>query len=512
MSMDSGDEAAAPADDGDGDGGEEEEEEAAAERMTTRQDTNPGRRRALQRLMAAIREGEFDTDVSGSEPESKAAPATRTKATRRSRRRSTRSQRAKVREGNGSDSDYVQNADQEDEDDGVRAEESDAADELELLADDRLKKTEKKLILKFKKAGRDKAAAGAGSGSTTTTNGATSSELRLEDIDWSEFDLKSINEILARREALRKRRRKDAMAAADEAGDGEITTAKLKKSSLAPPPLLLERVRGQASAGQAVARRDEREEGEEEGAIGEEGGETFLGDDEAMDIEGEEPVAFVGLFDDGAEAAPAASGSLLHLPPRALPVSSEDLAQDGAYEAGVASRPARLGRPHPALIRNMADRHLGADKDMRIVLQYELQQEETLLKDLQAEIVDKLLKLQAEERLLRLIVKKDFELPDDAHVDETAAMDTAYGGLNDADMNVLQGALDTLHSMDVDQANDSGSESDSSLSGMSSGSGSSDDDVQDEELTRGALSRMLRGFKSNGGQADDDSSGASDGS
>ncbi|KAJ2024151.1 hypothetical protein GGI06_001115 [Coemansia sp. S85] len=43
----------------------------------------------------------------------------------------------------------------------------------------------------------------------------------------------------------------------------------------------------------------------------------------------------------------------------------------------------------------------------------------------------------------------------------------------------------------VDEHNDeaSGSDSDDSLSGMSSSS--SDDEVQDEDMTRGALSRML---------------------
>ncbi|KAJ2691665.1 hypothetical protein H4R19_006317 [Coemansia spiralis] len=202
---------------------------------------------------------------------------------------------------------------------------------------------------------------------------------------------------------------------------------------------------------------------------------------------------YVDLFEDVDEAALQAPGSQLHLPPRALPVSTDGLAElDVAHEG-----PLRMGRPHPALIRNMMDRHLNADKDMRIVLQYELQQEEALFKDLQAEIMDKLLKLQAEERLLRLIVKKDFELPDDAHAEEAVAMDTAYAGLNDAELGVLHGALGTLQSMDVDEA--SGSESDSSLSGMSSGSGSSDDEV----ATRGALSRMLEGLEPNdGGNAD----------
>ncbi|KAJ2796545.1 hypothetical protein H4R21_004666 [Coemansia helicoidea] len=473
-------------------GAADEEREAAdsgseqGERMTTRQDTNPGRRRTLQRLMAAIREGDFDSDVSDDgddEPRGRAAPASRTRAARRSRRRSARSQRARPQPGHDSDSDYVQNAadnNNNSDDEGLRAEDDDAADDLE-----QLRQTEKKLILKFKTAGRARTA-GAGSGGAGGSR--TRGELRLDDIDWSEFDPETINQILARREALRKKRRR-GKSAAGGAGDGEVTTAKLKKSSLAPPPLQISRARVAPGRVREEGEYEEDGDEDEDGAVAEE---AVAGGFDTMDVDNTEH-EFVGLFEDSHEAATQAPRSQLHLPPRALPVSTGDLAgPDAAYDGLY-----RSGRPHPALIRNMTDRHMNADKDMRIVLQYELQQEESLFKDLQAEILDKLLKLQAEERLLRLIVKKDFELPDDVNAEEAGAaaavMDTAYAGLNEAELGMLHGALGTLQPMDVDEA--SGSESDSSLSGMSSGSGSSDDEV----ATRGALSRMLEGLEPNGG-------------
>ncbi|KAJ2681734.1 hypothetical protein H4R19_007275, partial [Coemansia spiralis] len=207
------------------------------ERMVTRQVTNPGRRRTLQRLMEAIREGEFDSDASDSDgPKAKAAPAPRTRATRRSSRRSTRTRRAKPQSGSDGDSDYVHVAanDDNDDDDGVDAEDIDAADDLE-----QLKQTEKKLILKFKNAGRARISSSSGGGGASRASG----EVRLDDIDWSEFDPETINQILARREALRKKRRKAKMATDTADGSGEATAAKLKKSSLAPPPLQLDKPR-----------------------------------------------------------------------------------------------------------------------------------------------------------------------------------------------------------------------------------------------------------------------------
>ncbi|KAJ1838514.1 hypothetical protein LPJ57_011108 [Coemansia sp. RSA 486] len=151
---------------------------------------------------------------------------------------------------------------------------------------------------------------------------------------------------------------------------------------------------------------------------------------------------------------------------------------------------------------------------MRLELQYELRREDRLLKDLKAEIMDKLFKLQAEEKLLRMIVKHDFDIPQDDAADDLAGnaaaaavgMDTpAYGAFSEVGNAEQQSdyiaaaaaaaaavAAATQSSM---LQNDDAMESDSdasSLSGMSSSS--SEDEVQDEEITRGALSRVLKQY------------------
>ncbi|KAJ2502537.1 hypothetical protein GGH96_001067 [Coemansia sp. RSA 1972] len=360
-------------------------EETHNERMQTRQDAHPERKQTLQRLMTAIREGEFD-DVD--DP----APVTR---------RKTRAQRQAQETTH--DSDYEQNT-------GEEEEEEDAD----------LQTTEKRLVLKFKTEGRAK------------------HESRLEDIDWSEFDLETIHEILERREALRKRRHTE-----------RVTTGTLKKSSLAPPPLQLERVWKEPRVGGEEGAIEEEEEYEDE----EEDEEEVLMSRNVyeMDVDNEEP-EFSDLFED----APAITtpGASLHLP-----------------RASTISEVSRPSRPHPALIRTT---DTSQTKDMRLVLQYELRSEEIMLKDLRAEISDKLLKLQAEERLLRMVVKRDFELPEENDVEETEP----FGFEAEAEMS--------------EERMDEGHESDGSLSGMSSSS--SEDDVQSDELTRGALSQMLRAY------------------
>ncbi|KAJ1841000.1 hypothetical protein LPJ70_004399, partial [Coemansia sp. RSA 2708] len=315
--------------------------------------------------------------------------------------------------------------------------------------DEQLVKTEKRLILKFKTARR-----------SSDSADASEEGPKLEDVDWSEFDLETINEILARREALRKKRRQQELRKLGVSDDGEVTTAKLKKSSLAPPPLQLDKVQRE----QPLV-----EEDDEEGAIAEDTGRQAY---EAMDVDAEEP-EFSDLFEDVNEVVPQTPGTSLHLPPRASAMSEELLAAD---HLGL-----RHGRPHPALIRNMAD--MQPDKDMRIVLQYELRSEETLLKDLRAEIADKLLKLQAEEKLLRMVVKRDFELPEES--------------AEEPDGFAFEPEVEEPAAMPMEEeGEDAGSESDGSLSGMSSSS--SDDDAQNDELTRGALSQMLRTYLPSG--------------
>ncbi|KAJ2827202.1 hypothetical protein IWW50_002005 [Coemansia erecta] len=391
-------------------------------RMQTRQATDPERRQTLQRLMTAIRSGEFDDELG--EP----GRETRAKG-HRARRLRRRGQR-----GEGSDSDYEQNEEANEDDD------ADYEDE----GGDRLQTTEKRLILKFKTANIDRAAG----------SSAPEQAPQLEDIDWSEFDLETINGILERREALRRRRGQQRGLAG-----GAVTTATLKKSSLAPAPLQLDRAPGEVA-------------GDEEGAIFDDEEEVLMSRNVyEMDVDAEEP-EFSDLFEDANDVAEP-PGAALHLPPRASALST-DLP--------------RHARPHPALIRNMADAHAHADKDMRIVLQYELRSEETMLKDLRAEIADKLLKLQAEEKLLRMVVKRDFELPEDESPAQ-AQIPEPFGAFEADARDEEPGAMP----MD---AEDEGSVSDGSLSGMSSSS--SEDDVQSDELTRGALSQMLRTYLPSG--------------
>ncbi|KAJ2454830.1 hypothetical protein EV183_001249 [Coemansia sp. RSA 2336] len=436
------------------------------ERMQTRQDTNPERKLALQRLMNAIRDGDFDEDLEDTQ-----APLTRSK-----QRRALRKRRMQKNQGgdHDSDSDYVQNDEEEDEEYFSGDEEmEDEVTEKDKEDDQRLKQTEQRLILKFKTA---KLATGPDQQEQAEEEGP-----RLEDIDWSEFDLETINEILARREALRARRRQKKLLKLGVNDSGEVTTAKLKKSSLAPPPLQLDRAHSPPHISETNGKAASVDSDDEENVIFEEcqiGGR--LGFDN-MDIDGEEP-EFRDLFEETNE--PNTPGTSLHLPPRASAMSEEMLASDRDYQGA-----SRYNRPHPALIRNMTDAHSHADKDMRIVLQYELRSEEILLKDLKAEISDKLLKLQAEEKLLRMIVKRDFELPEEESAEDQAQHIEAFPSTFEAEAGEEPRAMP----MEIENA---ASDSEESLSGMSSSS--SDDDVQNDELTRGALSQMLRTYLPNG--------------
>ncbi|KAJ2158151.1 hypothetical protein GGF46_003989 [Coemansia sp. RSA 552] len=495
---------------------ENNEEEASAVRMKTRQDTNPERKRALQRLVAAIREGDFDDDLEeGEGPGPRDTLGVRARGARLRRRRSLRSRRAV--QGDESDSDYVMNADEEEEEEEVAA----VADEdLELEegsgrpgagdTTQQLRTKEKRLILKFKTARREvpgSEQAGGRSAEPSSGDGG----MRLEDIDWAEFDLETINEILARREALRKRRRKERMSEMGIDDDGEITTAKLKKSSLAPPPMVLETV----ASIRARELNGDLEEGEEPQPAGElplvdepraEPGRN----DDAMEVDEGESPEFRDLFEDASEAVPQTpGGGALHLPPR--PSAMSDINGQAASSGG--SRTGRQhqlsardldGRPHPVLLKNLDDRL--TDADMRIVLQYELRCEEGLFKDLRAQVLDKLNKLQAEEKLLRMIVKHDFELPEEPAQESQQPIEAAFGGFSvEPDMQssaaaaaAAAAALGSLPTMDAgndqDMSDDSASDSGESLSGMSSSSDSSEDEVQNEEIARGALGRVLEGY------------------
>ncbi|KAJ2567790.1 hypothetical protein GGH95_004400, partial [Coemansia sp. RSA 1836] len=169
-------------------------------RVQARRDANPERAQAIQRLKDAVSAGDFDTDLESSDLEGgeDQKPKTRTRGAKAKqsqqqtpRRRSLRGRQA-----------------HEDHDDNEANEAADG--ELETtgaeLDERQLKISERKLILQLNTRGL-----GAG--------GSNKSALQLEDIDWSEFDPETINAILARREELRKRRRKDA----GEAVDGDET-------------------------------------------------------------------------------------------------------------------------------------------------------------------------------------------------------------------------------------------------------------------------------------------------
>ncbi|KAJ1876357.1 hypothetical protein LPJ57_004526, partial [Coemansia sp. RSA 486] len=273
-------------------------------------------------------------------------------------------------------------------------------------ADRELEKKEKKLILRFKMAeSRDK--------------GVDDKQVDAKDIDWSDFDIETINEILARREQLN---RVNKLTPGENMQ--ESTTSKLKKSSLAPAPMNLRKVRSVA----ARRPRDDIEEGEEvedqdmveyeqqddeevhmdgqqqeqqqvpeeEEEDEEEGKQNFYGEGEGepedgldrMDIDGEEigdievGRRIVELFEDIDEGDVLVQGQMsLHLPPRALMQTDELNTTDQSPDIGRQQQQQQQLelRPHPAMVRGngfMDAVPSGPPKDMRLELQYELRRED----------------------------------------------------------------------------------------------------------------------------------------
>ncbi|KAJ2720664.1 hypothetical protein GGI07_004471 [Coemansia sp. Benny D115] len=444
------------------------EESRSLRRRTPRKNKSSAERLAvLQKLMSALRQGTFDSESENSEASTGA-----------------------------SDDDKDDDKGDDDGDDGDYGNGDKAVHEEGDLGEQGLKKKEKKLVLRFKKAKLQK----------DTRQG--DAELQVEDVDWAEFDEQTILEILARREAMMKERQAVV-----------TTTAGLKKSSLAPPPLQLEKHR----------------EAEKMDVVEQEPSHVWMGDDmEEGEVEGvaeNEHTVLSGLFDEDLEdlsrednmetVEQEEPSAALHLPPRAHTLSAQEDSQypppsaAQQYQQPPLSLPRHL-RPHPALIRSgLADSaQASGPKDMRLVLQYELQREETLLKDLRAEIMDKLFKLQAEEKLLRMIVREDIDIGDeDDDMDGgSAAVADGVSGFGtfveqpellpherlqkDLEHHV-QGqsgmdAFDMLGGHDAAGMDEESDGDDSSLSGMSSSSSSSsEDEVQDEEMARGALSRIV---------------------
>ncbi|KAJ2780008.1 hypothetical protein GGI15_003698 [Coemansia interrupta] len=300
--------------------------------------------------------------------------------------------------------------------------------------DEVLEKKEKKLILRIKMSKIRE--------HNGTINGAgeKNGEMRVEDVDWPEFDAETINGILQRREELRKQR-----------GTAE-NMARLKKSSLAPPPLQLEKARPKQFM------RAGSEEGEEV---------------EGMEVDDAVVINNVGHDDKD---------------------STDEGMLDAADQQQIPSHvPQSLRYPVPETERT------GPPRDMRLELQNELQREEQVLKDLRAEIIDKLFKLQTEEKLLRMIVRHDFDIPDDEMLPsdapplaETDQMDVVDDQANPdyaAIAAAAAAAMELVNQSGLGQHDDADSDDASSLSGMSSSS--SEDEIQDDEVTRGALSRVL---------------------
>ncbi|KAJ2842439.1 hypothetical protein J3B02_005577, partial [Coemansia erecta] len=390
--------------------------------------------------MAALRESDLGTDLDNS---------SRTSSQKRHLEQSVDST---------DDSEFEQ-ASESDDDEDILVEKESPGD-----ADKELEKKEKKIILRFKMA-------------ESHDQGTSNKQVEVGDLDWSDFDIKTINEILARREELNRIKR---LAIGEQAQETKMS--KLKKSSLAPAPLNLRKTR----LAKASRPKDDIEEGEEvedqemeyqeqeqeededetkQTAFVETGAED---DQDRMDVDGEE-IDYIKegerigeLFEDTVEAGAGAEAEAaeakdeeadeadeeaevlvqgqmsLHLPPRATMHTEEIDALEQSYEAG---RQQRELRPHPAMVRGNGHIDVaqpGPPKDMRLVLQRELQREDRLLKDLKAEIIDKLYKLQAEEKLLRMIVKHDFDIPlDDVAADNnelagSVNIDTpAYGGFSE---------------------------------------------------------------------------------
>ncbi|KAJ1725179.1 hypothetical protein LPJ53_000602 [Coemansia erecta] len=350
--------------------------------------------------------------------------------------------------------------------------------------DEVLEKKEKKLILRIKMSKiRER-------NGTSNSGSEKKDEMCVEDVDWPEFDAETINGILQRREELRKQR-----------GTTE-NMARLKKSSLAPPPLQLEKARPKqlVRAGSEEGEEVEGMEVDDTNATdnfvhGANHNETDAEEEEEEeeDEEEEEEEALGELFDDVTVAAGSLAQGSLHLPLRAMESTEEGMLDNADQQQIPPHLPQSLRHPVPEAERS------GPPRDMRLELQNELQREEQVLKDLRAEIIDKLFKLQTEEKLLRMIVRHDFDIPDDEMLPNEAPalaeanqMDVVDDQANPdyaAIAAAAAAAMEVVNQSGLGQHDDVDSDDASSLSGMSSSS--SEDEIQDDEVTRGALSRVL---------------------
>ncbi|KAJ1873994.1 hypothetical protein LPJ57_004862, partial [Coemansia sp. RSA 486] len=365
--------------------------------------TGSDRLLAIERLMAALRESDLGTDLDSIKPKN---------LKRRTGRIADSSSSSNGSSGDEDDRVFEQTRESEEKEEEEEEEEGGdgqmLGDEPETTdnADRELEKKEKKFILRFKMAeSRDK--------------GVDDKQVDAKDIDWSDFDIETINEILARREQLNRVKKLTP-------GENmqESTTLKLKKSSLAPAPMNLRKVRSVA----ARRPRDDIEEGEEvedqdmveyeqqddeevhmdgrqqeqqqvpEEEDEEEGKQSFYGEGEPddgldrMDIDGEEigdievGRRIVELFEDIDEGDVLVQGQMsLHLPPRTLMQTDESNTTEQSPDIGRQQQQQQQQqqqlelRPHPAMVRGngfMDAVPSGPPKDMRLELQYELRRED----------------------------------------------------------------------------------------------------------------------------------------
>ncbi|KAJ1921786.1 hypothetical protein H4219_000520 [Mycoemilia scoparia] len=231
--------------------GDKKQTSGMPNRVKTRQDTDTARAQAFRKLLAALNEGflSSDSEVSDTEDHDRdQKKAHKRKVSERTKKRPGRQSKSKhAEQGISDDEEYVQPESWSSDEYGsdMDFEDSAAPEQFDLSTDSgreaaakRAKKEkrlqEKKLILRIKMAKKNQ--------EEHQAKDDQPKELRFEDIDWSEVDLETINGILARREELRQRQM--AMESGVSGGDAsnyDITSSRLKKSSLAPPPIKIDR-------------------------------------------------------------------------------------------------------------------------------------------------------------------------------------------------------------------------------------------------------------------------------
>ncbi|KAJ1674494.1 hypothetical protein EV182_003166 [Spiromyces aspiralis] len=606
-----------------------EHSDESLNRVKTRQDTDAARALAFRKILAALNEGYLSTssEESGSEAGADENKSKNRKGANK-RRRSKRNKPSRhQRTGNkNDDEDYVQPEALSDDEYGsdMDFEDSAAPEQYDLSTDspkkapakgatakpkrskEEAKRQEKKLILRIKMAKQKQ--------DEQRRDSSDGGELRFEDIDWSGVDLETINDILERRERLQRRNISQDANALGEASYN-ITSDKLKKSSLAPPPRKIERSKpaetpmglthgDEASFGSVVDDSERQQQQQQqlketeqsglssdldneriatepvqigqqfEGAIGSGGHSPFTSilaaaqaSDETHGLMTSEATGVPAVTQEEEEevmveeepitpkaAAPARGrrprgrprgsgrasrgsakqrspaqgrGGTLHLPPKSTaqnrggegmleseyPGAMGDISVQQYYPGGadyqydaridMSASNLRRARRHPALIGSgWSGNQAYPKRDMRVVMQYELSQEQHLLNSLRSEIIDRLAQLETEERLLRLVVGEDIVLSEDEEGEESMSHDyglmspktghfspgfSRAGSVDPVYARFSQHIASAGQGQAVPPSNEAylDNQSESSLSGMS------DSDDENEEVARNALRNLV---------------------